>query len=66
MGLEKNSRKVIISLEGIEELETHIDALETKVDDMITLVKVLSDELAELKKADKKPVKKAAAKKAVK
>lgn len=66
MGLQKGSRKVIISLEGIEELETHIDALETKVDDIITLVKVLSDELAELKKDDKKPVKKAAAKKAVK
>lgn len=57
---------VHIKVDGLAELEVHVDALEAKVDDMITLVKVLSDELAELKKAEKKPVKKAAAKKAVK
>lgn len=66
MGLGKSNRKVIISLEGIEELETHIDHLETKVDDMITLVSALSEEIAELKKPKKAAPKKAVKKKAVK
>lgn len=63
MGLQKGSRKVVISLEGIEELETHIDHLETKVDDMITLVSALSKEIAELKRAKKPAPKKTAPKK---
>ena len=68
MGLRGKSvkdSKVKIVVEGVEELEVHVDALESKVDDMITLVGALSKEIAELKKG-KAPAKKAAPKKAVK
>ena len=41
----------------------NIDNLETKVDDMITLVSALSKEIAEIKKAKKPATKKAAPKK---
>ena len=56
---------ISIKVDGLAELEVHVDALESKVDDMITLVGALSKEIAELKKG-KAPAKKAAPKKAVK
>tara|TARA_R100000278_G_scaffold46215_2_gene40176 strand:- start:9912 stop:10118 length:207 start_codon:yes stop_codon:yes gene_type:complete len=57
---------ISIKVDGLAELEVHVDALETKVDDMITLVSALSKEIAELKKPKKAAPKKAVKKKAVK
>lgn len=65
--LSKKSMVARVVVDGVSELESHVDALESKVDDMISLVKVLSDEIGELKKASNKPAaKKPAKKKAVK
>tara|TARA_R100000664_G_C2638040_1_gene64404 strand:- start:22 stop:228 length:207 start_codon:yes stop_codon:yes gene_type:complete len=58
-------RSVKLVVDGVDELDVRLDDLESKFDDMLVLIKALSEEIANLK-AKKAPAKKAAAKKPAK
>ena len=66
MGLQQHkNKKVTFVIEGVDELDVRLDDLESRFDDMLVLIKALSEEIAKLK-AKKAPAKKAAAKKPAK
>lgn len=58
-------RSVKFVVDGVDELDVRLDDLESKFDDMLVLIKALSEEIAKLK-PKKAPAKKAAAKKPAK
>jgi|TARA_R100000664_G_scaffold33360_1_gene50278 hypothetical protein len=60
-----SARSVKVVVEGVDELDVRLDDLESKFDDMLVLIKALSEEIASLK-AKKAPAKKAPAKKPAK
>lgn len=59
----KPTRSVKLVVDGIDELETRLDDIETKYEELLTVVKALVKQPAPKKAATKKP---AAKKKAVK
>jgi len=61
----RKERTVKLVLDGVDEFDVRLDDLESKFDDMLVLIKALSEEIANLK-AKKAPAKKAAAKKPAK
>ena len=65
MSNSKSQKSVKLVLEGVDELDVRLDDLESKFDDMLVLIKALSEEIANLK-AKKAPAKKTAAKKPAK
>ena len=58
-------RSVKLVVDGVDELDVRLDDLESKFDDMLVLIKALSEEIAKLK-SSKAPAKKSAAKKPAK
>ena len=61
----RKERTVKLVLDGVDEFDVRLDDLESKFDDVLVLIKALSEEIANLK-IKKAPVKKAAAKKLAK
>ncbi len=65
MGASKPSkvRGVTLVVDGVDEFDVRLDDLESKFEDMLTLIRALAEEVAALKPAKKAPTKKASAKK---
>ena len=61
----QKSRSVKLVVDGMDEFDVRLDDLESRFDDMLVLIKALSEEIAKLK-SKKAPAKKAAAKKPAK
>ena len=63
--LSQKIRSVKLVVDGVDELDVRLGDLESRFDDMLVLIKALSEEIAKLK-AKKAPAKKTAAKKPAK
>tara|TARA_R110000851_G_scaffold282123_1_gene435624 strand:- start:288 stop:485 length:198 start_codon:yes stop_codon:yes gene_type:complete len=61
MGQKNRSVKLVV--DGMDELDVRLDELESKFDDMLTLIAALSAQIVALKTKDKVPAKKASTKK---
>tara|TARA_R110000751_G_scaffold189787_1_gene295690 strand:+ start:436 stop:633 length:198 start_codon:yes stop_codon:yes gene_type:complete len=61
MGQKVRSVKLVV--DGMDELDVRLDGLESKFDDMLTLIAALSAEIVALKTKAKAPAKKASTKK---
>lgn len=61
MGQKVRSVKLVV--DGMDELDVRLDGLESKFDDMLTLIAALSAQIVALKAKDKAPAKKGAKKK---
>ena len=61
MGQKNRSVKLVV--DGMDELDVRLDELESKFDDMLTLIAALSAEIVALKTKAKAPAKKVSTKK---
>ena len=61
----RKERSVKLVIDGVDEFDVRLDNLESKFDDVLVLIKALSEEIANLKTV-KAPAKKTVAKKTTK